>query len=127
MGDHAITVVGYGTDAVSGLDYWKIKNSWGNSWRESGYIRLLRGEGMCGVGKVMVVDKWSNCAAMAEEKCYRTEIGEECPKSCGKCPGDPPVASNTCYNLYSNCGDLCKTYPDHPQVNEWCRKACGKC
>ena len=34
------------------------------------------------------VDKWSNCAAMAEEKCYQTEIGEECPKSCGKCPGE---------------------------------------
>ena len=33
-------------------------------------------------------DKWSNCAALAEEKCYKGWVGEECPKSCGKCPGD---------------------------------------
>ena len=33
------------------------------------------------------LDKWTNCPKLAEEKCYLTEIGEECPKSCGKCPG----------------------------------------
>ena len=32
-------------------------------------------------------DKWSNCPALAEEKCYKSWVGEECPKSCGKCPG----------------------------------------
>uniref|UniRef100_A0A0E0IHZ7 Uncharacterized protein n=1 Tax=Oryza nivara TaxID=4536 RepID=A0A0E0IHZ7_ORYNI len=49
---HAVTVVGYGTDASSGAKYWTIKNSWGQSWGERGYIRILRdvgGPGLCGV------------------------------------------------------------------------------
>lgn len=146
--DHAVTVVGYGTDPATGVDFWKIKNSWGNYWGEQGFIRLQRGVGMCGVGKTIVVaqcaktdgptdapittvapcnDKWSNCPSLAEENCYKGWVGEECPKSCGKCPGDTPAASNTCYNLYSNCADLCESYPNHPKVNEWCKKACGKC
>ena len=40
------------------------------------------------------VDKWSNCPEMAEEKCYQTEIGEGCAKSCGKCPGKDKTNSN---------------------------------
>merc|ERR1712071_413519 len=48
--DHAVQLVGYGTDG--GSDYWLVRNSWGGSWGETGYIRMKRyGEGRepCGM------------------------------------------------------------------------------
>jgi KDEL-tailed cysteine endopeptidase len=51
--DHGVLVVGYGMDTTSG-GYWKVKNSWGPDWGESGYIRIGRGgnygiNGECGI------------------------------------------------------------------------------
>lgn len=42
--DHAIQLVGYGTNkGVFGTkDYWLVRNSWGASWGEKGYIRIER-------------------------------------------------------------------------------------
>ena len=52
--NHAVLAIGFGTDSSTGISYWRIKNSWGTSWGENGYIRLGRGsqygsQGTCGV------------------------------------------------------------------------------
>jgi len=53
--DHCITIVGYATDAASSTPYWKIKNSWGTDWGESGFYRLIRNQGACGINKVITI------------------------------------------------------------------------
>ena len=47
--NHAALLVGYGTDSISGLDYWIVKNEWGKYWGENGYFRIRRGNGTCAI------------------------------------------------------------------------------
>ncbi len=40
--NHGVVVEGYGTDEITGEDYWLVRNSWSARWGEKGYIRLKR-------------------------------------------------------------------------------------
>lgn len=105
--DHAVNIVGYGSTTIK---YWKIRNSWGASWGEAGYIRLARGHCQCGLCTTVVTatgvtvsdspsptpptppptceDKFNWCPSTANWECQF--LAKECQKSCGCCAADPP-------------------------------------
>lgn len=51
--NHGVLLVGYSASSGS----WKVKNSWGTSWGESGYIQLKSGNtcGLCNVASYVSV------------------------------------------------------------------------
>ena len=120
--DHVVTVVGYGT-TEDGEDYWLAKNSWGKGWGEGGFMRLKRGVGLRGIGRILAVaicdtvdgptsppvtpspepcvDLYHDCPELAETNCHH--YGEFCRKSCGLCDCLTPHPSNTCWDEFLSC------------------------
>lgn len=49
--NHAVLLIGYGSEG--GQDYWLLKNSFGASWGEKGFFKILRTNeknlGVCGI------------------------------------------------------------------------------
>jgi len=53
--DHGVLAVGFGTEA--GQEYFLVKNSWGASWGDSGYVKIA--PNMCGITKDAAIPYYS--------------------------------------------------------------------
>ncbi|XP_075132322.1 cathepsin K-like [Leptodactylus fuscus] len=52
--NHAVIIVGYGTEhddeSDEDIDYWIVRNSWGENWGDNGYVKMKRNINQCGIG-----------------------------------------------------------------------------
>jgi hypothetical protein len=86
--DHAVTVVGYGTDSTTNIQYWQIQNSWGVNWGMAGYIEMEAGLGYPGMCGLLVNPQYPNSVTLSSD-C----AGSTPPSYCF--PVEPTRYSNT--------------------------------
>ena len=51
--NHSIGCVGFGVEGDT--KYWILRNSWGTSWGEEGYMKMIWGNNMCGIASMALV------------------------------------------------------------------------
>ena len=66
--DHGVLAVGYGRE--DDLDYWIVKNSWGEKWEEDGYSKMERN----------VANTTSSKCGIALHASYPIKTGKNPPK-----------------------------------------------
>lgn len=86
--DHGVTAVGYGTE--NGVDYWIVRNSWGKSWGESGYVRMERNLATSVAGK----------CGIAMQSSYPIKKGQN-PPNPGPSPPSPVNPPTACSRYHS--------------------------
>mmetsp|Transcript_130310 Transcript_130310/g.236864 ORF Transcript_130310/g.236864 Transcript_130310/m.236864 type:complete len:991 (+) Transcript_130310:127-3099(+) len=121
-GGHAVTLFAWGLK--DGTNYWKLQNSWGPQWGDSGNFRMERGVNLCGIEEMLVLggtvaettgtwqyNDWSSCENNAEKKsrgirCMGNDLTTG--QDDGTCPAGP---------AYGN-WPVKSTFPDPRATNQ---------
>jgi hypothetical protein len=111
LGGHAVKIVGWGNDFLNEKEtfYWIVQNSWGASWGEAGFFRIVNWH----------EDMDSGIAIGG---------GFGCVQGDQPAPPAPPTPPAQCKNIVSYCGNYdhtqCKA---KPYIIPVCKKTCGCC
>ena len=104
--NHAVNIVGFGRSAKKGLNYWLIRNSWGEKWGRRGYFYLDREQkNHIGIQTIVHFPK-IKCTGSGCKKPGQTTTDPEDPgenkKECTAASGNYPCPSkgNQCYHCH---------------------------
>ena len=90
LGGHSVVIVGWGFGPNSqGVikPFWWIRNSWGSSWGDQGYFRILRGQNFCRVES----DVWASYPCQVYDP-----VSTTVPPTQENIARSIPYISNTC-------------------------------
>lgn len=72
---HAVSIVGWGTDGLSGRQYWIVRNSWGQYWGNLGFFNILMGSNVLGIESHVI---WATPGSFTVVTSTRGDRGHNC-------------------------------------------------
>eukprot|EP00727_Mastigamoeba_balamuthi_P011313 m51a1_g6804 putative pleckstrin domain-containing protein (993) ;mRNA; r:243990-249659 len=98
--NHAVLLTGWGV--LSGQKYWIVKNSWGASWGESGYFRIVRGKGACLMTQELAYGATSPSSSSSSE----TDTKSSKQSSSQTCVPTKTCGTRVCGSVNNGCGSM---------------------